>query len=50
MEGYIQSFLLSISTALTLYLAKLILNLDKKVELLELEIKYLKEKSRNADI
>jgi hypothetical protein len=52
-ENYIPSFLLSLLTAITLYLVKLVLQLDKKVEVLEVEIKHLKEKhttNHNANL
>jgi hypothetical protein len=48
-ENYISSFLLSLLTAITLYLVKLVLQLDKKVEVLEVEIKHLKER-QNANL
>ena len=44
MENYLSSFLLSLITGITLYLVKLVLQLDKKVEVLEVEIKHLKER------
>ncbi|MGC9188495.1 MAG: hypothetical protein ACP5F0_04285 [Sulfurihydrogenibium sp.] len=46
MENYISSFLLSLLTAITLYLVKLVLQLDKKVEVLEVEIKHLKDRQK----
>ncbi len=50
MESYISNFLLSLLTATVLYLIKLILQLDKKVEVLTVEIDHLKEKLKNATV
>jgi hypothetical protein len=45
---YVSNFLLTILTSITLYLVKVLLAVDKKVEVLDVEIKHLKDKLKKC--
>ncbi len=45
---YLSNFLLTVLTSITLYLVKVILAVDKKVEVLEVEIKHLKDRLKEC--